>query len=87
MAVIAVIGTLDSKGHEHDFVAKLIRSQGHQTLLIDLGTGEDPQIAADISRFEVAASIGLDLSALMSRRDRGECVVAMSKAANRVVVP
>ena len=81
MKTIAVLGTLDSKGHEHAFVADLIRQRGHDVLMIDLGTGDEAQVKVDISRFEVAASIGLDLEALMARKDRGECVVAMSKAA------
>ena len=78
---IAVLGTLDSKGHEHAFVAHLIQKKGHEVLLVDLGTGGDPQIVPDITRFEVAESIGLDLQALIDKQDRGECVVAMSKAA------
>lgn len=80
MSTIAVIGTLDSKGHEHAFVADLIRQRGHIPLLIDLGTGEAPVITPDISRYEVAAAAGLDLQPLLDRHDRGECVVAMSQA-------
>lgn len=78
---IAVLGTLDSKGHEHAFVADLIHKNGHHVLLIDLGTGGDPQVVPDVSRFDVADSINLDLHALIDKKDRGECVVAMSKAA------
>ena len=57
---IAVLGTLDSKGHEHAFVADLIRQRGHDTLLIDLGSGGEPQVTPDVTRFEVASAIGLD---------------------------
>lgn len=78
---IAVLGTLDSKGEEHNFVAKLIREKGHSPLLIDVGTGTEPTIRPDISRHEVAEAGGIDLEALMARKDRGECVVAMSEAA------
>lgn len=81
MATIAVIGTLDSKGEEHAFVAELIRARGHDTLLIDVGSGDPPTIVPDIRREEVAAAAGLDLTALLARHDRGECVVAMSGAA------
>jgi uncharacterized protein (UPF0261 family) len=79
--IIAVLGTLDSKGHEHAFVADLIRQRGHIPLLIDLGTGSEPQVTPDITRFEVAESAGLDLQVLIDKQDRGECVVAMSEAA------
>jgi uncharacterized protein (UPF0261 family) len=81
MSIIAVIGTLDSKGLEHDFVAAEIRKRGHDVLLIDLGTGDAPSIKPDITRYEVAAAAGLDLQPLLDRHDRGECVVAMSQAA------
>jgi uncharacterized protein (UPF0261 family) len=81
MKTIAVLGTLDSKGEEHAYVAGLIRARGHEALLVDVGTGGASVITPDITREEVAAAAGLDLAPLMARRDRGECVVAMSKAA------
>jgi len=81
MATIAVLGTLDSKGGEHAYVAELIRGRGHETLLIDAGSGDPPTVVPDISREEVAAEGGIDFSGLMSRKDRGECVTAMGNAA------
>jgi len=81
MATIAVLGTLDSKGTEHAFVADCIRARGHRPLLIDVGTGAPPGITPDITREQVAAAAGLDLTGLLARQDRGECVVAMSEAA------
>ena len=81
MSTVAVLGTLDSKGLEHAFVADLIRKRGHEVILIDLGTGDEPQIKPDFTRFDVAQAIDLDLEKLMLGKDRGECVVAMSKAA------
>ncbi|MFM8903743.1 MAG: Tm-1-like ATP-binding domain-containing protein, partial [Verrucomicrobiota bacterium] len=81
MATIAVLGTLDSKGEEHAFVAALITRQGHRPLLIDVGTGAPPSVKPDVTREEVAAAAGIDLTALIARQDRGECVVAMTQAA------
>jgi uncharacterized protein (UPF0261 family) len=81
MATIAVIGTLDSKGAEHAFVVDLIRARGHTTLLIDVGSGAPPTVTPDITREEVVAASGLDLMEILARKDRGECVVAMSEAA------
>ena len=81
MATIAVLGTLDSKGEEHAFVAALIAQHGHKPLLIDVGTGGPASVQPDITREQVAASAGIDLAALMAKKDRGECVVAMTKAA------
>jgi len=81
MATIAVLGTLDSKGEEHAFVAALIARRGHKPLLIDVGTGGPATVRPDFTREQVAASIGLDLAALMAKKDRGACVVAMTQAA------
>ncbi|MGA1338518.1 MAG: Tm-1-like ATP-binding domain-containing protein [Opitutales bacterium] len=81
MATIAVLGTLDSKGEEHAFVAALIARHGHQPLLIDVGTGGPATVQPDVTREQVASAAGIDLAALMAKKDRGECVVAMTKAA------
>ena len=81
MKTIAVLGTLDSKGHEHQFVADIIRKLGHTPLLIDVGSGDDPQVTPDITRHELAEAAGLDLQPILDRKDRGECVTAISQAA------
>jgi uncharacterized protein (UPF0261 family) len=84
-ATIAVLGTLDTKGEEHGYVANLIRARGHRTLVIDVGTDRPPGIAPDISREEVAKFSAIDLAGLVSRRDRGECVAAMARGAAAVL--
>jgi uncharacterized protein (UPF0261 family) len=80
MARIAVLGTLDTKGAEHGFVADLIRQRGHEVILIDTGTGTPPTVTPDVSREEVASAGGVDLTALVAKRDRGEAVTAMAGA-------
>lgn len=85
MATIAVLGTLDTKGHEHAYVAECIRRQGHQVLLIDVGTGRPAQVTPDVTRDAIAAEAGIDLAAIVARGDRGECVAAMAAAAPRVI--
>lgn len=85
MATIAVLGTFDTKGVEHGFVAERIRERGHHVLLIDVGGLEQPQIEADLSREAVAREAGLDLPGLMARRDRGEMVSAFAQAATVVL--
>jgi len=80
-ASIAVLGTFDSKGHELAFLAERIRELGHAPLLVDVGTGDAPQVTPDVPREEVAAAGGIELGPLRERQDRGECVEAMSRAA------
>ena len=85
VATIAILGTLDTKGEEHAFVADLIRQRGHQTIIIDVGTLGVPRLQPDITRQQVAAAADLDLPALVARHDRGEAVKAMSEAAQLVL--
>ncbi|GHC62287.1 Tm-1-like ATP-binding domain-containing protein [Roseibacillus persicicus] len=77
MATIAVIGTLDSKGHEHAFVAEEIRRLGHQPLLIDTGTLGTPQVHPDRTRDQVLAAASL---AFPEAEDRGQRVGVMAAA-------
>ena len=85
MATIALLGTMDTKGEEHAFVAELIRQRGHETLIVDVGTLGDPFVQPDVTRFEVAQVAGIDLPALVARKDRGEAVAAMSKGAAAIM--
>ena len=77
MATIAVVGTLDSKGHEHAFVAEEIRKAGHEALLVDVGTLGDPQVQPDRTRDDVLSAATLDLPEI---EDRGERVGVMAQA-------
>ena len=81
MPTIAILGTMDTKGEEHGFVADFIRARGHRPFIIDVGTAGPPRLRADLSREEVAALGGIDLPGIVARQDRGEAVDAMSKAA------
>ncbi|MFM7924665.1 MAG: Tm-1-like ATP-binding domain-containing protein, partial [Planctomycetaceae bacterium] len=76
MAKIAVLGTLDSKGAEHAFVAEQIRALGHIPVLIDAGTLSAPTVSPEITRESALAAAGLDLSVVLSQRDRGAAVSA-----------
>lgn len=79
MATIAILGTMDTKGEEHAFLADLIKKRGHHILVIDVGALGEPRLKPDISRDEVAVAAGVDLKELVTRRDRGETVTAMSR--------
>jgi uncharacterized protein (UPF0261 family) len=81
MATIAVLGTMDTKGEEHAFVANLIRGRGHHALVIDVGIFEPRALKPDIPRETVAAKGGVDLPQLVQQHERGVAVAAMAKAA------
>ena len=71
MATIAVLGTMDTKGEEHAYVADLIRKRGHKTLIIDVGALDEPGLKPDVDRNEVASAAGVNLADIAARRDRG----------------
>ncbi len=81
MATIAILGTMDTKGEEHAFIANYIKRRGHQTLVIDVGTLTPPTLTPDITREEVALEAGIDLATLVAGADRGRTVLGMSQAA------
>lgn len=81
MPAIVVLGTFDTKGAEHRFLADAIRGLGHEPLLLDAGGFGAPQIAADVTAEALAAAGGVDLPALRARGDRGAMVTAMAGAA------
>jgi len=83
--VVAILGTLDSKGAEFAFLKKQIEAEGVSTLVIDAGVLGPPHFAPDISAAEVAAAAGVDLARLVAEKDRGRAVAAMSKGAAAVV--
>jgi len=86
MATIAVLGTFDTKGAEHAFIAGLLRAAGHAPLLIDVGSLDAPSLTPDITRTEVLAALNApDTAAILARRDRGECVTLMGRAAAALV--
>ena len=85
MSTIAVLGTFDTKGEEHAYVADLIRERGHEVLLIDAGSLDPPSIVPDVSREELVVATGTDLAAFVHRRDRGEAVKVVSEGAAVVV--
>lgn len=84
MPTIAVLGTFDTKGTEHAFVADAVRRLGFETLLIDVGSLGAPGITSDIAAATVAAEEP-DHTAILARRDRGECVALMGRAAAKLV--
>ncbi|HSS73521.1 MAG TPA: Tm-1-like ATP-binding domain-containing protein [Gaiellaceae bacterium] len=84
MATVVLLGTLDTKGKEYDYLRDRLREQGVDVVLVDAGVFE-PQARADVSREEVAAAAGTDSAALAAAEDRGAAVDAMGRGAAEVV--
>ncbi|MEZ0276643.1 MAG: Tm-1-like ATP-binding domain-containing protein [Roseimicrobium sp.] len=83
MPTIAVLGTFDTKGAEHAFIAEAIRARGHETLLIHVGCLDEPTITPDVPVEEVAEAGGEDWRAVFAKKDRGESVALMARAVGK----
>ncbi len=84
MATVVVLGTLDTKGAEHEFLRDRIQDLGCDVVLVDAGvTGSTSP--ADVTADEVAAAAGADRAALVAAGDRGPAVSAMTRGAIAVV--
>jgi uncharacterized protein (UPF0261 family) len=85
MTAVVLLGTLDTKGAEYDFVRRRLRELGCDVVLVDAGVMGSTTIAADIGPDEVAAAGGGDRAALASAADRGAAMAVMSAGAAGVV--
>jgi uncharacterized protein (UPF0261 family) len=85
MATVVLVGTLDTKGAENEFVRQRLRAAGVDVLVVDTGVLEPPGFPPDITRQEVAAAAGADFGALVAARDRGAAITAMASGAEVVV--
>src|SRR5258708_20673977 len=85
MPTVAVVGTFDTKGEEHTFLAEQIRKAGVDTMLIDVGILGPKPATIDVSREEVAAAGGESLDALIKLNDRGHAVSMMARGAAKLL--
>ena len=85
MATVVLLGTLDTKGEEYDFLRRRVRKEGVDALLVDTGVLGVPLAEPDISREEVAGAAGADAQELAKSGDRGAAVEAMARGAAEIV--
>ena len=82
--VVAIVGTLDTKGVEFAYLKARIEAAGVDTLMIDVGVLGDPLFRPDIGADEIARAGGADLATLRARNDRGEAMAVMARGAGVV---
>jgi len=83
MVNVVLIGTMDTKRTEYEWLAQEVRDHGAQVLTIDVGPYSEAR--ADISSTEVAAAAGHELEALLSAADRGRSMEAMAAGAAAIL--
>lgn len=84
MATVVLVGTLDTKGPEYEWLRERVRELGCEVVLVDAGVGAS-EVDADVPAEEVARAGGASLSALRDAGDRGAAVTAMGEGAAAVL--
>jgi uncharacterized protein (UPF0261 family) len=85
MATVVLVGTLDTKGVEYDYLRSRLREQGVDVVLIDAGVLGEPLAEPDIEREEVARAVGAEVGELAATGDRGAAVETMARGAAEIV--
>lgn len=86
MGVVALVGTLDTKGKEYEFLRRVLAGSGVESLLIDVGVLGNPGVAADIPRAAVAEAAGSTLAQASNQPDRGHAMSLMAAGGTAVVL-
>src|SRR5579871_1400150 len=82
---IVVLGTMDTKGVEMEFVRAEIEKHGHRGLLVDSGLVGPPKGKPDVTRDEVAARGGAALADLLRHPTRERAAPVLARGAAAVV--
>ncbi len=82
---VVLVGSLDTKGKEFAFVKERIEREGLETLVVDFGVVGPPAFPPDVSRNEVAAAGGGDLSRLACGDHKDEAMRVMADGLAAVV--
>jgi uncharacterized protein (UPF0261 family) len=85
MPTAILVGTLDTKGREYDFVRGRLAAMGIETIVVDVGVLGDPGIKPDVAATDVAVAAGETLPDLRAAADRGAANSAMSRGAALIV--
>lgn len=85
VATVVLVGTLDTKGVEYDYLRSRLRERGVDVVLIDAGVLGEPLAEPDIGREEVARAVGADVGELAATGDRGAAVETMARGAAEIV--
>ena len=82
---VGIVGTLDTKGIEFQFIKERIEASGTSTCVVNTGSLGEPHFEPDVSADDVAAAGGTSLQALQDGGDRGAAVAAMAEGAAKII--
>ena len=82
---VGIVGTLDTKGMEFQFIKEQIEASGTSTCVVNTGIIGEPHFEPDVSAGEVAKAADTSLQALREGGDRGVAVAAMAEGAAKII--
>lgn len=85
MKTIAIVATMDTKGRESAFVASYVERLGYAVCFIDVGIMGASEVAAHVTREQVANAANVEIDTLRKAGDRGAAITAMSHGVSTVV--
>lgn len=86
MATVVLLGTLDTKGTDYEYLRKRVQESGCEVILIDAGVKGAPLTKPDITNEAVAKAVGADVAQLAAAGDRGVAVETMARGATAIVL-
>jgi uncharacterized protein (UPF0261 family) len=86
---VVLVGTLDTKGAEHDYVCERLRAAGVSVTLVDVGILGAPTVEPDVTAVEVAREAGTTIEELraagLEAGHRAIALEAMARGATLLV--
>ncbi|MCU6797334.1 Tm-1-like ATP-binding domain-containing protein [Paenibacillus sp. WQ 127069] len=86
MKKVVVLGALDTKGLEFQFVRDQLEACGAAAFVIDTGVLGEPLFPPDITADEVARAGGSSIEQLRQLNDRGTAIAVMTRGAAEIII-
>lgn len=86
MKSILVMGTLDTKAEQLQYLREKIEQRGHRPILMDLSMGSNPPFDGDIRPHEILSRVGKDLGTIQASKDRFSATEAMTEGAKMIAL-
>ena len=83
---ILIVGTVDTKSDEIDFMREQVLSAGGQALVMDVGVLAKGRLTPDIANTEVADAAGVTLQQVRDSGDENSAMAWMARGASALAV-
>jgi len=82
---IAVIGTLDTKGDQIEYLKEIIEKEGQPTCVIDYGVLGEIPFKPEVTRDQVAQAAGTTIQGILDMNNRQQGLVKMGEGVSKII--